>query len=401
MLNLDAPLRYHRTWPRPTAMPSVFTAFVRSLQGEETPDTDLFRDAWQSLQALLENELRKKGLWQSPPCYVGIYGAERWDGEEGERAHALGELVADCYAFIFVERLRSLKLQLLEKADIHGLVVLNVRHFLFERQREHDPVGYRLFEILQSLVQEAVAAGHLHVLAGDERVRNDTVLGFTAPAAGAPAPAAWVGAEAAHLERLVVRWNDALLGDLLGGRGHRQSAAVEDLRRRVLDLTAHGVQAFRFKDLLDPLKHDARVRWAALLANGAAPPSRRRSRPAEPVARDLLPEGVAESRQSLQFLTRCVSVAIQRLETDSPNRDHLSALWQYLRSEHSDGEGLPSYRQLSRRLQIPRERLPGLLTALRQLTARCRAAAQARRAARPSRSPQAGRGASPSRFSAW
>src|SRR5262245_58510847 len=100
-------------WPRPVSMPSVFTAFARSLQGQETPDADLFHDAWQRLQAVLAGEMKKRGLWQSPPCYLGVYGAERWEGEEpegdpmarvfaaGGQVSALGELVADCYAFIF------------------------------------------------------------------------------------------------------------------------------------------------------------------------------------------------------------------------------------------------------------------------------------------------------------
>jgi hypothetical protein len=32
-------------WPRRSSQPSVFTAFVRCLQGERTPDADLFHDA--------------------------------------------------------------------------------------------------------------------------------------------------------------------------------------------------------------------------------------------------------------------------------------------------------------------------------------------------------------------
>ena len=40
-------------WARPSPAPSVFTAFVRSQQGEETPDADLLHDAWDGLQAAL------------------------------------------------------------------------------------------------------------------------------------------------------------------------------------------------------------------------------------------------------------------------------------------------------------------------------------------------------------
>ncbi|MES1245070.1 MAG: hypothetical protein ABUT39_25930, partial [Acidobacteriota bacterium] len=123
-------------------MPSVFTAFVDGLHGERTPDADLFHDAWHGLRAALVGEMKKRGLWQSPPCYLGAYGWESWDAEEGTGAGraqgALGELVADCYAFIFVDRLQSLKRQLLDKPDIDGLVLLNIRHFLHERQRVHD-----------------------------------------------------------------------------------------------------------------------------------------------------------------------------------------------------------------------------------------------------------------------
>jgi hypothetical protein len=395
-----------RSWPRPGAMPAVFTAFVRSLQGEETPDADLFHDAWKRLQALLASEMRRRGLWQSPPCYLGVFGAERWDAEEpaGDpmarascattgQVSALGELVADCYAFIFVDRLRSLKRQLAEKPDIDGLVLLNVRHFLHERQKEHDPVGYQVFEALRTVVREAIAAGSLHVLAGDERVRNDTVLGF-APAAEPPLPAADLGG-------LVACWNDTLLADLLGARGRRQERVHESLRQRLLELPEHGVRAFQFKGLVDPLKQDARRRWAALLSGGGGPRAGKRRRVETPVSAGAQAEATVESRQSLDFLMRCVSAAIRHIEADARTRTYLSALWQFLSLQHAagdeagacpevlapeiDGEGPLSYRQLGQRLHIPRERLPMLFTTLRQLVARCWAAGMARLDARPRR----------------
>src|SRR5437660_1292495 len=119
--------------PRPYPMPSVFTAFVRGQQGEETPDADLLHDAWDGLQAALGGELKRRGLWQSSPCYLGVYGYERWDAEGtvgDPMSHAwcrtrpaqsaLEELVTDCWDYVFSERMRSLKLQLAEKENIDG-----------------------------------------------------------------------------------------------------------------------------------------------------------------------------------------------------------------------------------------------------------------------------------------
>jgi hypothetical protein len=393
------PLAVHR-WPRPAGMPSVFTAFVRSQQGEETPDADLFRDAWRRLQAVLAGEMRRRGLWQSPPCYLGVYGVDRWDDDAlqedpmargaqpaGEQVSALGELVADCYAFIFVDRLRGLKRQLMDKPDIDGLVLLNVRHFLHSRQKEHDPVGYRVFEVLRSAVRSCLASGRLHVLGGDERVRNDTVLGFT--------PAAAPEAAAADLAHLVVRWNDTLLPDLVTGRGRGEEWVGARLRQRLLELREHGIRVFRFKDLIDPLKSDARQRWAALLAVGGAQADGEPREAAAGAAGRESDASAVESRQSLEFLTRCVGAAIRRIEADPQTRGHLAALWQFLRRQTCvgddtaaggggaraglGGERPPSYRQLGQRLNIPRARIPMLFTTLRQLVVRCRAAARARR----------------------
>ena len=356
-------------WPRRTGMPSVFTAFVRSLQGEATPDADLFHDAWHGLRAALVGEMKKRGLWQSPPCYLGIYGWESWDSEAPQgsgagRAGALGELVADCYAFIFVDRLRSLKGHLQEKPDIEGLVLLNIRHFLHERQREHDPLGFRVFNLLQAAVEEAVSCGALYVLAGDRKIRNDTFLGFDPAAEPAAAPP--------DLEPVVLRWNDELMPALVTARTRQQAAVVRRLRELLLELPRHGIQAFRFKDLLDPLKKDARGRWAVLLGEGETGVAGDAGQASGPAG------GAAESRQSFEDLTRCISTSIDGMETDQRTRSHLKTLWVYLWRQHGeegpetgrDGKRLPSYRQLGQRLRIPRERLPVLFALLRQLVVR-------------------------------
>ena len=374
-------------WTRRSSSPSVFTAFVRSLEGERTPDADLFHDAWHGLRALLASEMKRRGLWQTPPRYLGVCGWERWDSEAPQavpwdRASALGELVADGYAFIFVDRLPSLKKQLAGKPDIDGLVMLNVRHFLHERQKAHDPLGFRVFELLQEAIAGAIAQGDLHVLGGDRRVRNDTLLGFT-PAGELPSPPP----DLADLADVAMRWNDELLPDLVTARSRRQAAVVQELRRRLLELPRQGIAAFRFRDLLDPLKSDARLRWAALLGSAEEKGGGGEAGEAGRGPAPRCPESAVESRQSFEHLTHSVAASIPCVEADARTRGQLSTLWQYLRqkNERGDepdpeaaGDAHPSFRELSRHLGIPRQRFPALFAALRQVVSRCRAGGRVR-----------------------
>jgi hypothetical protein len=369
-------------WPRRTSHPCVFTAFVRGLDGARTPDADLFHDVWHGLRAALVQELKRRGLWHSPPRYLGVCGWERWDSAapkdearpDGRRAQAsaLGELVADGYAYIFVDRLQSLKRHLEDKPDIEGLVLLNIRHFLHERQREHDPLGFRIFELLQAAVEGALAAGEIHQLGGDGKVRNDTFLGFS--------PTAELPPLSPDFEPIILRWNDELLPGLVTARTRQQATVVRQLQRLLLELPRHGITAFRFKDLLDPLKSDVRRRWAAILAEeekgcvmaaGAQAPA------------TVAPASTVESRLSFEHLTRSVSASIDGLQAEPQTRSQLARLWHYLRRQHGDeegagggesipetaGPGQPSYRQLGQDLNIPRERLPSLFALLRRLVA--------------------------------
>ena len=355
----------------------VFTDFVRSLETHGEPEPRRLAVVRDVLRAALRGELRRRGLWAAPPGYLGAYGYAGWD-------EALEELLAECYTFVFVDRLRSLQAQLRVKPNIDGLVFLNVRHFLHERQKENDPLGAQVFQVLQSAVRGAVAAGELHVLAGDSRIRNETVLGF-APDAD---PASAAGRD---LHAPAARWNDALLPDLVTLRGRREAEVVERLRGRLPDLRDEGVEAFRFKDLIDPLKADVRARWAALLDHSAGEPAfETGDDEAARAVRLVRPDTGFEERQLYRRLVACVLAAVERLEVNDRTRSYLSTLWQFLRVQamgaEEPGEGRPSQRRIGDLLGIPRERLPDLYKTLGRLLEACRAA----NSGKPSVTPLAG-----------
>ncbi|HSS48734.1 MAG TPA: hypothetical protein VLX28_07300 [Thermoanaerobaculia bacterium] len=342
----------------------VFTEHVRVLERGGEPEPQRLAVVREALKGALRGELRRRGLWNAPPDYLGVYGAEGWED-------ALEELASAVYVFIFVDRRRALQAQLRLKPNVDGLVFLNVRHFLHERQKEHDPLGSQVFEVLQSAVRRAVASGELHVLAGDPRVRNETVLGFRPDAEPAP--------PVRDFRELVARWNDGLLPDLVTLRGRRQEEIVERLRERLADLSAGG-DAFRFKDVIDPLRADVRARWGALLENAAGETAVEwEDGEGVRVVRLSRPDTGFEERQLFRKLISCVLTAIERLEVNEKTRAYLATLWQFLRVNAGSGpaeagEGGLSLRRIAELLGIPRERLPGLYETLGQLVERCRAA---------------------------
>lgn len=378
----------------------VFTAHVRALGAKEPLGSQEFEVFWAALRAALRGEIKKRGLWDSPPAYLGIYGSESWETAGAGKAHesALEELLVECYSYIFVDRLRSLQAQLAVKPNIEGLVFLNIRHFLHERQKQHDPIGSQVFEVLQSAVRAAIGEAELRVLAGDDKVRNDTVLGFVE---GMELP----GQGRGELPSLVARWNDELLPDLVTSRGRRQEEVIQRLRERLPDLEREGIHTFRFKDLVDPLKADVRARWAAILdlAFGESAPEREGEREGSTV-RLTGPDVGIEERQLFRKLVECVLTSLAHLDTDEKTRGYLNVLWQFVRAQASEGvepgavsrldrtlgveietgdEERPSLRKLAEQLHIPRERLPALYRTLGDLLEWCRAANSGKTAVTP------------------
>jgi len=356
----------------------------------EPLDSPRFETLWAALRAVVRRELKRRGLWESPPSYLGVYGGARWEPARGGRSHEspLEELVAECYTYVFVSRLRSLQAQLKLKPNVEGLVVLNIRHFLHERQKEHDPIGSQVFAVLHSAVAQAVEEGELRLLAGSAAIRNDTVLGFEQGMD-------YSGRGRPEIASLVARWNDELLPDLVTSRGNRQEEVVRRLRERLPDLLREGIGTFRFKDLVDPLKADVRARWAAILELDQGESMPQSEGAAAETVRVVAPDRGLEERQFFRKLVECVSKALAALQADPKTRGYLEVLWQFLRMQVSEGtealpamrlgralgtelaagdEERPSHRKLSEQLRVPRDRLPYLYRTIGDLVRQCTAA---------------------------
>lgn len=364
----------------------VFTDYVQSLSPTgDPPDTESFDRLWEALRAAVRREVKRRGLWESPPRYLGVYGWGSWQMPERSAASgqsdALDELVADCYSYIFVTRLRSLRRLAGIHPSIEGVVVRSIRHFLHDTQRSQDPLGFRIFKVLRAALKRLLNQGRIYLLSGGPKIANETIFGFQVEAKPALA-------EGVDLRDFVQTWNDALLPELVTARGEEEGTVVGELANRLLELPAGGVGVFRFRELIDPFKADIRARWAALFEwteeeTGVEEGEGELIR----VVRLLQPDTGVEDRDAFRKLAATVEDELERLEVRQGTRRHLTTLWRFLCTFAVEGveDQPPSHRQLSPLLGIPRDRFPGLYATLREVIGRCNPSTPAGRTVSSSR----------------
>lgn len=344
----------------------VFTRFVREAGDRREPDPALFNTLWEGLRAGLVRELKWRGLWGASPHFVGVLGDSRWTAE------TLEELTADCFHFIFIARLRVLRAQLSVKRNVKGLVLLSIRNFLTEKQRQHDPLGYRIYSALQSIVCEAVDEGRLFVIAGDRRIRNDSVLAFSV----VTELLGKQDMQERDLSETTQRWADEFLPELVTAVGAGQYHVRRRLARRLTALQDQGIKVFGFGQLVTLLKSAVRDRWFALFEGELGEIAM--DTDDEGVrhwVRSIGPERSVERRDSYEKLVDCVSAGLADLDVDEDLRSYLERLWTFLCAWAVDRpqDDLPSARSLATTLDIPRARIPDLFNRLGRLVEACRA----------------------------
>lgn len=344
----------------------TYTSFVRGLARGREPTAEEIEAVLRALRASLVGALRKRGMWHCPPSCLGITGHVTWTGMTNDGpllGDALGELVSDCYVYVFVQRLPRLIAQLSLKPNIDGLVFLNVKHFLFETQRRTDPIGYRIFQVLRTTTRRMTADGTLRVIHGARDIRNDSVLATTTSDGEVAARSV--------LQRAAEPWADTLLPDLITAQGRAVRTIVDRTVERMRSLIDAGTDCFRMGTLNDVLRVAVRQRWRARATAGLD--ERAFDDRGRPV---LVTAVIEEAATDPNALIGHVAHEIDGLGTDPRTSRYLRTLLTYLAAYASDqvvdadGEplqSLPSYRRLSTALGIPRERLPGLFQKLQQL----------------------------------
>jgi hypothetical protein len=139
---------------------AIFTNFVRSVDPENTISPEVIAEVRNRLVAVL----KKRGLYQKSPSLLGYSGA-RWDSETEN------DLAMDCYAWAILEKLEKLREYLIVEDSIDAVVVRNIGNFVWEKQKQQDPIGHVVFCNLRKVLPAMVDAGQLHRIHED---RNPT-----------------------------------------------------------------------------------------------------------------------------------------------------------------------------------------------------------------------------------
>lgn len=336
---------------------TVFSRYLRSLASGAEVDDASFRKVWKALRQALMRRLKRRGMWDRSPSLLGVIGHARWTEADGASSDALDELTADAYTFVFIDRLRSLLAQVAARPQVEGLVHLAIGHFLHDRQRRSDPLGTRLYSVLNAAIEPLLEAGELSAQPMDDRLRATTVLTFADVGSATPAMAEQVSAA-------VGDWIDSLLPELVTTTGRGFAPLLARVGDRIVGLADEGIDAFRFGDLIDPLRRHLRRRWTALprtAHDAEAGPA------LLPAVESTPPDRAYESRRRFADLVDCVAQRLQRTDVPEDTLALLEALWAALvdgaRDDPDRSEtptGIPSKRQLARDLEISRDRLSTL-----------------------------------------
>jgi hypothetical protein len=324
----------------------LFTRYVQtmSLPGED-PDRDLFDSVWRRLKALLVAELRVRGLWTRPPRYLGVL-----DGASWAEPATLEELTAQCYSFVFVDRLRAIIGHVRMNRTIEALVHVSLRNFVHEKQKENDPIGFKVFRVLRAALESAAAEKQLFLIGGSGRLSSDSIIATNPDGDGR-----WPSEHELRTE--VLGWADVLLPDLVTTRGRGTQRLVQRLHLQLVQLGERGDVVLRFRSLIEPLKAEVRGRWRSMLELEGRPALRNGSEPCDTILDRLL--SVEGAQQGFDRLVELTTEQLQNLRVSSRTRSYCVALWRYLvgHAQDTDPGKLPSDRKLSAALGIPRGRI--------------------------------------------
>lgn len=331
-------------------MATILSEHVRTFGPDSDPSQVLT-----VLKRLLGYHMRSQNLLFAPPEFLGYSNLKNWSVPD-----AFEDIVIDCYLFAIVQRITSLQNQLKIKANVDGLISKNVHHFLIERQRKYDPIGYAVFANLRGGALDAATCNEILL----EKLKSGKLLNQSILRLGEnlSAPPANSDHIRASLE-IIPKW--AATVRTLTKISENGRAWVRDFLRRLADA---GIMAVVFGDLVDVVAKRVRSDWQARHAISSSELAYEGDDEFVNIVRITLPNKSIEARERWEQLKQVISKRITLLDHQSRVLDRLAvvfnALVQVIESQEVE---VPSQSDLIEITGIPRSTLNGDFQILREL----------------------------------
>ena len=328
---------------------SRFAQYLKEFDSNPPPEELL-----NLLAQFLHAEMRRRGLWMAPPKWLGVeyLGVNSWNSDPD----AFTDLLFDCYVYIF-KRLKSLRNQLEahDKINIDGLIALNIKHFLTEKQSYENPQGYAIGSNVKTAVLFAI--DNQILTTNTEKLGKETVLTFSSASSQNPISEKTL-LSVLRCQTDLPKVRDSLLT--------KSQSAVKKINEIIGQLAENGITSFRYSDLMKMTKEEVQSGWQMPETNFAVETDSNGNIQIVKLTQDGTIYN--ELRQGMAVLFKQIEEEIEGLNHHSALKRKIKKVFQGMVSLIEAGE-TPSQVELVRILgDIPRNTVSRIMTILRKET---------------------------------
>lgn len=314
-------------------------------------------------------EMKRRGLWLAPPEWLGYPDIESW-----KNSSALNSLAFFCYEFAIVKRIPGLDNQLKEKDNkkkdnIDGIILLNIKNFLTELQQKQDRVGYAVGSNVNNAIKQLIEENPEIIRAqklSNGKLDNKTVLTFLPadPTSDISDEKSLWDAIRHHTDWLMVRFEMLRISE----------KAQEKLSKIVCQLANCDIRSFRYHDLINLLKNDARAAWKSTYVASelddtkAETDENEEEIPHSQWVKITHSDMSVEDFENWKELVSRIKLKINALERQNEIPKKVSTVFNEWVAYRLDfDEQPPKQVELARKLEIPPQTLNGYVKIIRKL----------------------------------
>lgn len=348
----------------------------RALETKSDEDRVRFMAA---LGRMIERRLRAIEMWNQKPEYLGYPDVGDWNdvypsGFEGHTAEYASasptiDFLTDCLTpALDAGGTMANALRLGE--EVGGYITIMVRNFLTDRQKNHDPVGYRVFKNLEAVAEALEARGVVKVSdrSGERhpRIRQASRVQFVNTTAGETAT---------HTDLIEIVLAAPSLSGCLHKLAKKGVGAQRLLCPAIEDLPKSGIREFMFGELLTPLQARVRevvLRWAGDSPSVAPKPG---SKAEEKLAEKTRTAAATGSYPTLdEYLAALAPDVRVAIDTEVPQERTRAGLhrilddwFNHLAERGAEGDDHPPFTEWATRLGVKRATLGDHVQRLREI----------------------------------